>query len=320
MPEAGAVPPALGTTRQEPATRSGRTTGVMGQPQSLAAPAVHLGTEFGSPARHARCLATGILKVVASLFALGFVASACGRVLPEPSPCPGAPLACIARSIGCDAALAVSPICDATTEVWSCPSGTQPYRRAADHPTTCLPFHDPEGPVSQLGGSLVRIPVDSGRCIWLAETVLTTAGSTVRNVAFDQDLSVPFGSCPTSESLLGGSPVSSVAIDGDDDPSLLVQVDGGYRIGGVTKVFYRLFRAAPSDPTSSFGVVELGSGLGVWDAANQRIILNFYTAKRFCEVLLMTLQRHETAFGVLETDVQKRVMPSARVQQAPPRS
>jgi hypothetical protein len=41
---------------------------------------------------------------------------------------------------------------------------------------------------------------------------------------------------------------------------------------------------------------------------NQRIILNFYTAKRFCEVLLMTLQRHEAAFGVLETDVQKRVV------------
>ncbi len=41
---------------------------------------------------------------------------------------------------------------------------------------------------------------------------------------------------------------------------------------------------------------------------NQRIIVNFYTAKRFCEVLIMTLQRHEAAFGVLETDVQRRVV------------
>ena len=44
---------------------------------------------------------------------------------------------------------------------------------------------------------------------------------------------------------------------------------------------------------------------------SQRLIVNFYTAKRLLAALQMTLQRHEAAFGVLETDVQKRVMPSA---------
>lgn len=44
----------------------------------------------------------------------------------------------------------------------------------------------------------------------------------------------------------------------------------------------------------------------------QRIITNFYTAKRMLHALQLTLQRHEAAFGVLETDVQKRVVPSAR--------
>ena len=39
----------------------------------------------------------------------------------------------------------------------------------------------------------------------------------------------------------------------------------------------------------------------------QRIITNFYTAKRMLNALAMTLQRHEGVFGVLETDVQKRV-------------
>jgi len=38
-----------------------------------------------------------------------------------------------------------------------------------------------------------------------------------------------------------------------------------------------------------------------------RLILNYYTAKRLLAALNMTIQRHETAFGVLETDVQKRV-------------
>lgn len=45
---------------------------------------------------------------------------------------------------------------------------------------------------------------------------------------------------------------------------------------------------------------------------NQRIVTNFYTAKRMLHALQLTLQRHEQAFGVLETDVQKRVVPSMR--------
>jgi len=41
---------------------------------------------------------------------------------------------------------------------------------------------------------------------------------------------------------------------------------------------------------------------------NQRIIVNFFTAKRLAAALMMAVQRHEQAFGVLETDVQKRVV------------
>ncbi len=40
---------------------------------------------------------------------------------------------------------------------------------------------------------------------------------------------------------------------------------------------------------------------------SQRIIMNHYTAKRLLSALSMALQRHEQAFGVLETDVRKRV-------------
>ena len=40
---------------------------------------------------------------------------------------------------------------------------------------------------------------------------------------------------------------------------------------------------------------------------SQRIILNHFTAKRLLHALSMALQRHEQAFGVLETDVRKRV-------------
>jgi hypothetical protein len=44
----------------------------------------------------------------------------------------------------------------------------------------------------------------------------------------------------------------------------------------------------------------------------QRIVTNYYTAKRMLQALGMSVQRHEQAFGVLETDVQKRVVGGAR--------
>ena len=47
-------------------------------------------------------------------------------------------------------------------------------------------------------------------------------------------------------------------------------------------------------------------------AIKQRIIVNFFTAKRLLAALHMSVQRHEQAFGVLETDVQKRLQPSVK--------
>jgi hypothetical protein len=48
-------------------------------------------------------------------------------------------------------------------------------------------------------------------------------------------------------------------------------------------------------------------------SVTQRIITNYFTAKRMLAALQMTIQRHEAMFGVLETDIQKRVtrQPSA---------
>ena len=43
----------------------------------------------------------------------------------------------------------------------------------------------------------------------------------------------------------------------------------------------------------------------------QRIIMNHITAKRLLSLLSATLQRHEQAFGVVETDVRRRVRPQS---------
>jgi hypothetical protein len=40
---------------------------------------------------------------------------------------------------------------------------------------------------------------------------------------------------------------------------------------------------------------------------NQRIVMNFYTAKRLVAAIQMSIDRHEQVFGTLETDVEKRV-------------
>jgi len=40
---------------------------------------------------------------------------------------------------------------------------------------------------------------------------------------------------------------------------------------------------------------------------SQRLIMNFYTAKRLFSALGMTLQRHEQTFGPIELDIRRRV-------------
>ncbi len=72
----------------------------------------------------------------------------------------------------------------------------------------------------------------------------------------------------------------------------------------------------PEEVIIDFGVNAQPFGPAVGPIpVTQRIITNYYTAKRLLQVLQITVQRHEAAFGVLEIDVQKRAM---RVPQAGP--
>ncbi len=43
----------------------------------------------------------------------------------------------------------------------------------------------------------------------------------------------------------------------------------------------------------------------------QRVVLNFYTAKRLLHAMHMAITRHEQVFGELETDIQKRIVKPA---------
>jgi hypothetical protein len=69
----------------------------------------------------------------------------------------------------------------------------------------------------------------------------------------------------------------------------------------------------PEEMIIDFGLNPQPYGVPVAPiAVTQRIVTNYYTAKRMWHALSMTLQRHEATFGVLETDVQKRVQPGIR--------
>lgn len=50
---------------------------------------------------------------------------------------------------------------------------------------------------------------------------------------------------------------------------------------------------------------------------SQRIVMNYYTAKRMLHALQLTLQRHEATFGVIEVDLQRRVRPAVVQQHNP---
>ncbi len=68
------------------------------------------------------------------------------------------------------------------------------------------------------------------------------------------------------------------------------------------------FTGTPEELLIDFGLNAQPSGTATQSVqVTQRIVLNYFTAKRLLHALHLTVQRHEAVFGTLETDVQKRV-------------
>jgi len=65
--------------------------------------------------------------------------------------------------------------------------------------------------------------------------------------------------------------------------------------------------ATPEEVILDFGLNPQPFATGRQDVkANQRIVMNFYTAKRLLTAMGMTIQRHEGTFGSIELDVRRR--------------
>lgn len=93
-----------------------------------------------------------------------------------------------------------------------------------------------------------------------------------------------------------------------DDSRALTAYANFFRVAGMAEELVLDFGLN----TQPFGVPDKPIPINV------RVVLNFYTAKRMLHALQMAVQRYEAAFGVLETDVQKRLRPGAMGSTAKP--
>ena len=65
--------------------------------------------------------------------------------------------------------------------------------------------------------------------------------------------------------------------------------------------------ATPEELLLDFGLNAQPFAAGRQDVkANQRVVMNFFTAKRLLSAIGMTIQRHEQTFGAIELDINRR--------------
>ncbi len=77
--------------------------------------------------------------------------------------------------------------------------------------------------------------------------------------------------------------------------------------------------ATPEEVILDFGLNPQPFATGRQDVkANQRLVMNFYTAKRLLTALNMTIQRHEGTFGQIELDVRRRASAQQHQASRPP--
>ena len=79
---------------------------------------------------------------------------------------------------------------------------------------------------------------------------------------------------------------------------------------GVSAVYANFARVSgtPEELVLDFGLNTHPSGTPSEPIqVSQRLVLNYFTAKRLLHALHLAVQRHESTFGMLETDITKRV-------------
>src|SRR5215831_14729624 len=89
-------------------------------------------------------------------------------------------------------------------------------------------------------------------------------------------------------------------------PQVQFSVDASGMVSAYTN-WYRV-TGTPEELVLDFGLnPQMGQVPTEPIKLTTRLVMNFYTAKRLLNALQFAVQRHESFFGVVEVDVQKRV-------------
>ncbi len=101
---------------------------------------------------------------------------------------------------------------------------------------------------------------------------------------------------PTNEPAAAAAPQQRVAVEVDDSETLCTYANF-CRVTGSPEELIVDFALNPQPMGAPTSPIQI----------KQRTVMNYYTAKRLLAALQMSVQRHEAVFGVLETDITKRV-------------
>lgn len=92
-----------------------------------------------------------------------------------------------------------------------------------------------------------------------------------------------------------------------DEATVQIQFDDS-KVASTYVNFCRV-TGTPEEVIVDFGLNPQPVGMPTTPiVVSDRIVTNFYTAKRLLYALQATIERHEQTFGVIEIDVEKRVM------------
>ena len=119
------------------------------------------------------------------------------------------------------------------------------------------------------------------------EATEMTAGDTTDDAASDD--------APAEESA-AARPQQRVAVEVDDSDTMCTYANF-CRVTGSPEELIVDFALNPQPMGAPTSPIQI----------KQRTVMNYYTAKRLLAALQMSVQRHEAVFGVLETDISKRV-------------
>lgn len=108
----------------------------------------------------------------------------------------------------------------------------------------------------------------------------------------------------------GKAPESQSPRSSDEQPSgARVSVEVDERNAAVCYANFCRVTGTPEELLLDFGLNSQPYGAPTEPIeVSQRLVVNYYTAKRMLQALHLSVQRHEQAFGALQTDVQKRVI------------